>query len=448
MRARLVLLLLLVPALAVTGPASARHAGLHGAHPCTGVTGFTCATLDVPLDRARPARGTLHLQVGMGDNTNASHGVLLVLSGGPGQPGLPILSGFLSRALAAERTRFRIVVFDQRGTGAGALDCTALQREMGSSDLTPPSARAVRACARKLGARRAFFGTDDVVADMEALRRALGVDRWSLDGISYGTYVGERYGLAHPSHVSKLVLDSVVPQAGLFDGGVVEFAAVRRVLGSVCGRACVADLAAVVKRDHLGPQLLDALTFDSIADPTYRKFWDVPAALHEARRGDRRLLDDFLATASAYQRNTPASALDQGLHASALCADWRYPWGSSAAPLAGRAAKLRAAIARIPPKRLYPFDARTALGNGFVRQCLPWTPTAPTPLPHGRLRVPTLLVNGDHDLSTPLAWAREELAMTTHGKLVVVPGAGHSTQSRAVSNVARAAVAHFLLSVG
>ena len=447
MRARLVLLLF-GAALAVTGPASARHAGLHGAHPCAGVTGFTCATLDVPLDRAHPARGTLHLQVGMGENTSASRGVLLVLSGGPGQPGLPMLNGFVSRALTAERTRYRIVVFDQRGTGAGALDCTGLQGEMGSSDLTPPSARAVRACARKLGARRAFFGTDDVVADMEALRLALGVDRWSLDGISYGTYVGERYALAHPSHVSRLVLDSVVPQAGLFDGGVVEFAAVRRVLGSVCGRACVADLAAVVRHDHLGPRVLDALTFDSIADPTYRNYWNVPAALHAARRGDRRLLNRFLSAASMYQRDTPAAALDQGLHASALCADWRYPWGSSAAPLAGRVAKLRAAIARIPPKKLYPFDARTALGNGFVRQCLPWTPTAPTPLPHGKIRVPTLLVNGDHDLSTPLAWAREELAMTTHGKLVVVPGAGHSTQSRAVSNVGRAAVAHFLLSSG
>ena len=447
MRARLVLLLF-GAALAVTGPASARHAGLHGAHPCAGVTGFTCATLDVPLDRAHPARGTLHLQVGMGENTSASRGVLLVLSGGPGQPGLPMLNGFVSRALTAERTWYRIVVFDQRGTGAGALDCTGLQGEMGSSDLTPPSARAVRACARKLGARRAFFGTDDVVADMEALRLALGVDRWSLDGISYGTYVGERYALAHPSHVSRLVLDSVVPQAGLFDGGVVEFAAVRRVLGSVCGRACVADLAAVVRHDHLGPRLLDALTFDSIADPTYRNYWNVPAALHAARRGDRRLLNRFLSAASMYQRNTPAAVLDQGLHASALCADWRYPWGSSAAPLAGRAAKLRAAIARIPAQKLYPFDARTALGNGIVRQCLPWTPTAPTPLPHGKIRVPTLLVNGDHDLSTPLAWAREELAMTTHGKLVVVPGAGHSTQSRAVSNVGRAAVAHFLLSSG
>lgn len=447
MRARLVLALV-VAALAVIGPASARTPGLHGAHPCSGVAGFTCATLDVPLDRAHPARGTLHLQVGMGDNTNASHGVLLVLSGGPGQPGLPILDGFLSRALAAERTSYRIVVFDQRGTGAGALDCTALQREMGSSDLTPPSARAVRACAEKLGAKRAFFGTDDVVADMEALRRALGVDRWSLDGISYGTYVGERYGLAHPTHISKLVLDSVVPQAGLFDGGVVEFAAVRRVLGSVCGRACVSDLAAVVRHDRLGPRLLDALTFDSIADPTYRRFWNVPAALHAARRGDRTLLDRFLSAASMYQRDTPAAALDQGLHASALCADWRYPWGSSAAPLAGRAAKLRAAIARIPAQKLYPFDARTALDNGIVRQCLPWTPTAPTPPPHGKLRVPTLLVNGDHDLSTPLAWAREELALTTRGKLVVVPGAGHSTQSRAVSNVGRAAVAHFLLSSG
>jgi len=437
--------LLVVAAFAVSGFAAASPAGLHGAHPCPDAGGYTCATLDVPLDRAHPGRGTLHLQVGIGDNVHAPRGVLLVLSGGPGQPGLPILDGYVSRALSAEQSAYRIVVFDQRGTGAGALDCNAMQHQMGSSDLTPPTARAVRACARKLGARRQFFGTDDVVADMESLRQALGVDKWSLDGISYGTYVGERYGLAHPSRVSKLVLDSVVPQVGEFDGGIVEFAAVRRVLRSVCGAGCVDDLAAVVRRDHLGPQLLDALTFDSIADPTYRKYWDVPAALDAARRGNRKPLDRFLAAASYYQRNTPAAALDQGLHASALCADWRYPWGSSAAPLAGRAAKLRAAVRRIPAAKLYPFDVRTASGNGFVRQCLPWAPTRPTPLPRGKLRVPTLLVNGNHDLSTPLAWAREQLALTPRGKLVVVPGAGHSVQSRAVSNVGRAAVARFLL---
>jgi pimeloyl-ACP methyl ester carboxylesterase len=443
MRARTFLPLVLI-ALAVAGSASARNSSLHGTHPCDGASGYTCATLDVPLDHAHPGRGTLHLRVGMADNVNAPHGVLVVLSGGPGQPGLPIIHGYVSRALAAEQRQYRIVVFDQRGTGAGALDCKALQREMGSSDLTPPKASAVRACARKLGTQRQFYGTDDTVADLEALRRALGVDKWSLDGISYGTYVGERYGLAHPSHVSKLVLDSVVPQVGEIDLGVAEFAAVRRVLRSVCGNSCVVDLAAVVRRYQVGPQLFDALTFDSIADPTYRKFWNVPAALHAAAHGHRKQLDRFLAAALHYQRY-PAALLDQGLHASTLCADWRYPWGTSAAPLAGRAAKLRAAVARLPASRLYPFDRRTASGNGFVRQCLPWAPTRPTPLPHGKLRVPTLLVNGDHDLSTPLAWARQQLARTPHGKLVVVPGAGHSVQSRAVSDVGRHAVAQFLL---
>ena len=445
MRARFLLLLLALAALAACGAASAHSSRLHDSHACPGATGYMCATLDVPLDHAHPGRGKLHLQVGIGDNVHAPRGVLLVLSGGPGQPGLPIIHGYVSRALAAEQDQYRIVVFDQRGTGAGALDCRALQRQMGSSDLTPPTASAVRSCARKLGTRRQFFGTDDTVADLEALRRALGVDKWSLDGISYGTYVGERYALAHPSHVSKLVLDSVVPQVGEIDLGLAEFAAVRRVLGSVCGSGCVSDLAAVVRRDHLGPQLFDALTFDSIADPTYRKYWNVPKALHEARHGNRKRLNAFLAAASHFQRDTPAAALDQGLHASALCADWRYPWGSSAAPLAGRAAKLRAAVARIPPAKLYPFDSQTASGNGFIRQCLPWAPTAPTPLPHGKLRVPTLLVNGNHDLSTPLAWARQELSLTTHGRLVVVPGAGHSVQGRAVSDVGRQAVARFLL---
>src|SRR6201982_326696 len=169
-----VLVLLVVAAFVLAGSASARGSGLHDVHPCT-AAGFTCATLDVPLDHADPARGTLHLRVGMGDNVHAPHGVLLVLSGGPGQPGLPILDGYVSEALSAERQQYRIVVFDQRGTGSGALDCKALQREMGSSDLTPPTARAVRPCAHQLGARRAFFGTDDVVADMEALRQALGV---------------------------------------------------------------------------------------------------------------------------------------------------------------------------------------------------------------------------------------------------------------------------------
>src|SRR5215813_8743760 len=122
MRTRLLLALAAVTAAVVSGSASARSSGLHDAHPCPGAKGYTCATLDVPLDHAHPGRRTLHLHVGIGDNVHAPHGVLLVLSGGPGQPGLPILQGYVAKALSAEEGKYRIVVFDQRGTGAGALD--------------------------------------------------------------------------------------------------------------------------------------------------------------------------------------------------------------------------------------------------------------------------------------------------------------------------------------
>jgi pimeloyl-ACP methyl ester carboxylesterase len=428
----------------VTGSAAARVPGLHDAHPCPGVVGYTCSVLDVPLDHSGRHGGTLHLQVGAADNKRAPRGVLLVLAGGPGQPGVPILDRFVRAALLAELDDYRVVVFDQRGTGAGALRCNALQDAMGSSDLTPPPAAAVRACAAKLGSRRQFYGTDDVVADMESLRVALGVDKWTIDGISYGTYVGERYALAHPQQVRKLVLDSVVPQVGLTDLGVAEFKATARVLRSVCGQACVADLAVVVNRLHDGPRLFDALTFLSIADPTYTGFFDVPKLLRAARAGSTAQLETFLQVARDSQ-TALATQLDQGLHASALCADWRYPWGDSSAPLAGRAAKLRAAVAKLRPDDLFPFDAATAMRNGFVQQCLPWSPTPPTPLAHGKIQVPTLLVNGDHDLSTPLQWAREELRYAPKGRLVVVPGAGHSVQSRARNDVGRNAVAKFLL---
>jgi pimeloyl-ACP methyl ester carboxylesterase len=433
----------LVLAVALLLGVHASDPSLRDPAPCPGVTGYTCSTLDVPLDRTGRRTGTLHLRVGAADNAGAPRGVLLVLSGGPGQPGLFLLDRFVDKALAAEKKTYRIVVFDQRGTGGGALDCEAMQQQMGASDLYPPTAAAVRACAAKIGGRRRFYGTDDVVADIDALRRALGVDRISLDGVSYGTYVGERYALAHPGHVSKLVLDSVVPHVGLSDLGVVEFRGTARVLRSVCGNPCVSDLAAVIKRYHNGVDVLDALTTDSIVDPTYRTVFDIPGALRAARNGSPGLLESFVASMHAGD-TAPADALDQGLHASALCADWRYPWGTAAAPLGGREAALKRAVARLPASALYPFDRRTASGNGFIRQCLPWAPTPPTPLDRGKITVPTLLVNGDHDLSTPLEWARQELARTTHGRLVVVPGAGHSSQSRSVSDVSRKSVAAFL----
>ncbi len=444
-------------ALAAVGAIVAGVAGgsaeprLRGVHACPGQPDFVCSTLQVPLDWSGRIGGTLDLAVATGANTRAPRGVLLDLTGGPGQPGVQFIARVAPR-FGVVLQQYRLVMVDQRGTGAAALDCPELQQQMGFSDIAVPTAGAVQACARAIGPKRALFGTDDVVRDLDLLRRALGVSRLTIDGTSYGTYVAERYALAYPSHVARLVLDSVVPQDATGQLETTSFPQVARVLRLVCKEhACTddpaADLAAVVARDHDGVGLLDAIVSLSVVDPTFRQTADVPRLLHEARLGRSTGLTTLLRAMRLLEYATGAADLSQGLHASALCGDWRFPWGDSSAPLAGRATALARYVAALPRSAVWPFDHETASENGIMRQCLYWPPTPPTPAPPrgARILAPALLLAGDHDLSTPLPWPRHELALLPHGRLVIVRGAGHSVQSRAGISAGRDAVRRFLL---
>ena len=104
---------------AAVAPAPAR---LTGTHPCPDQPEFSCSSLRVPVDHAGQAGGRLALAVGVASGRPAPRGVLLFLTGGPGQPGIPLLTRIQSR-LGAAIAGYRLVMFDQRGTGAGALDC-------------------------------------------------------------------------------------------------------------------------------------------------------------------------------------------------------------------------------------------------------------------------------------------------------------------------------------
>lgn len=52
------------------------------------------------------------------------------------------------------------------------------------------------------------FGLQDIIEDCEALRRHLGVRRWSVLSHSFGALVAVRYALAYPSSVESLVFES------------------------------------------------------------------------------------------------------------------------------------------------------------------------------------------------------------------------------------------------
>jgi len=466
----LVLGLLAAGLSACGGSPPAPESGLSGVHQCAqselgdigtdppGVVpnvpvriDFSCATLAVPLDHGLlpgpQTAGQLSLKVSMANNVDAPRGVLVWLVGGPGTPGVSLTADITSGFDPAVLRDYRLVFFSGRGTGDGALQCPQLQEAVGSSDLTVPPPGAVDGCARAIGDNRRFFATADTVADLDTLRRALGVDKLSLDGASYGSFVAARYAMIHPDRVSRLVLDSVVPHDGLDMMNIGMDARIVEVLRMVCqetgcGTDPAGDLAEVVRTRHNGPELLDTIAGLSAGKPNLTA---VPAALHQAAGGDSTALDAMIADG---HRGTAASAdqLSQGLHASAVCQDNPGPWGDASTPAAGRAEAASAAARAMPDAAFFPFDRDTATGNGAMLTCEQWPTTLVVPWTPGRNlpSVPVLVLAGDHDVITPLAYAQQELAHAPQGRLVVVPGSGHITQDHANGPGGRTAVGQFL----
>jgi pimeloyl-ACP methyl ester carboxylesterase len=428
---------------------------LTGRAPCPGTQGFSCATLRVPLDHSHQAPGTLDLKVALADNKDAPRGILLVLAGGPGQPGVSLANRVKQFFDPMVLQQYRMVMFDQRGTGPSGINCVELQAAVGGADFQTPPREATEDCSRQLGVSRSLYGTPDTVQDIDLLRQALGVRQLTVDGVSYGTFVGEHYALRHPDQVRSLVLDSVVPHRGFDPFADEEMAATKRVLAYTCSQqpSCttnpVDDLAWLVRHGEIDGQPIDGTNFlEGFAIYSLNSFnptqSGVPAMLNAARHGDTAQLKEFFASTTG--AGTPYDQLSAGLHMATLCSDLRFPWGTSAAPLAGREAALDRAVSELRERDLYPYDVATARNTLPIQGCLRWEPARPSADSNQQLiKPPTLIVHGENDLFCPVEWAHWERSHTENGELLVVPGSGHSLQGSRTDPTARNKVRTFLL---
>src|SRR3954452_6039007 len=198
---------------------------------CPDFSGVRCATVTVPLDRTGADPGQVPLRLGrIGKSTGKT---LLYLSGGPGGAGVSEMISVIPIVPALMR-RYRVVGYDQRGTGrSGLLRCPAPKR-----DPHLRNTAAAEQCATGLGVARKHYTTADSVQDMEAIRWQLGVDQLTLFGISYGTELALAYARTFPAHVDRLIIDSVVDPDDSDPFGTASFRNMNRTLRNLCPAHC------------------------------------------------------------------------------------------------------------------------------------------------------------------------------------------------------------------
>jgi pimeloyl-ACP methyl ester carboxylesterase len=153
----------------------------------------------VPLDHARPDGEQITVFAReVADPDGRDRPFLLFLQGGPGNEAPrpnrhPSTPGWLDRALRD----FRVLMLDQRGTGRST-----------------PIGSLPGLTAQQQAERLTHFRADAIVRDAEAIRRQLGVERWSVLGQSFGGLCVTTYLSLAPEGLREAFITGGVPPLG------------------------------------------------------------------------------------------------------------------------------------------------------------------------------------------------------------------------------------------
>ena len=206
-----------------------------GWYDCSSIftPGSECGTVELPLDYDEPRRGTTEVALLRIRATDPEQriGSLFVNPGGPGGSGVEIAafaSSFLSPDVLA---RFDVVGLDPRGTSyssnvrcfrnVGEQDAALSgmyvpypQGEEQTASFLASATRLGQGCSTTGAPLSASMSTAQVARDMDVVRRAVGDDRLTFLGFSYGSYLGQVYANMFPDRVRAVAIDGVLDPLG------------------------------------------------------------------------------------------------------------------------------------------------------------------------------------------------------------------------------------------
>lgn len=221
--------------------------------------------LMVPEDRENPASRRIPLTWLRFKSTNPNPGAPIVyLAGGPGGSGIDTVRMspgrqpiFLALTAVAD-----VIALDQRGTGASNIipPCAGTAAFDTSKTLNEENWSAyykttlVKCVAEWRAAGVAVEGYDTVQSadDIEDLRKALGAEKVSLWGISYGTHLALATMRRHPDAIDRVALASAEGMDQTVKLPAATDAALARIGETAVSKAVLGDepLPTVMRRVH------------------------------------------------------------------------------------------------------------------------------------------------------------------------------------------------------
>lgn len=389
--------------------------------PCTDPANAaiaTCGSVEVAEDREKPngRRISLNVIVLPAESPAPHLPPLFDIEGGPGLAVTKNARFYMGEG-AAYRKRRDIVMVDQRGTGgSNPLNCPELAAPQAAMKPLYPI-KAVSRCRASLERKADLtrYLTHDAVADLDAVRTALGYERIDLNGLSYGTTVALRYLATYPQRVRAAVLMGVAPPSAMPPANHAT-AAERAfdLLADECAaeRLCshLFDLRrdfalAVARRSKARVGLSREMFAEKLRSLMYQPATArrIPWIVHAAAMGDLKPL--LKAT-----RPVGPSPYYDGMYLSVTCAE-------GFALMDYHAAEAKARKTRFGDYRLR--RQRAACGV--------WSKGAAEPNFLAPIRSPAaiLLISGEIDPVTPPAWAEALAKALPNARHVLIPASGH-----------------------
>ncbi|MER6619762.1 alpha/beta hydrolase [Streptomyces sp. NPDC000931] len=205
-------------------------------------TELRCATVPVPLDYTDPEGEQIDLTVSRlaAADPDKRRGVLMLNPGGPGGSGLALSALLVARGLPSSVTdRYDLIGMDTRGIGHSTPVSCGFTTDSPYYSNIPPYAvddAAVTAQAKIAeqtaeqcadndhDGRLRHLTTANTARDLDRIRAALGEEKTSYLGYSYGTALGAAYASMFPERTDRIVLDSNIGDTHLDRDGMRRYA--------------------------------------------------------------------------------------------------------------------------------------------------------------------------------------------------------------------------------